>query len=59
MNINEFERTKPVVTMTKINNIIDLIKNQQVIADSKDQQMFLAELHQKLLDMKNSFRQGD
>ncbi len=28
MNVNEFERTKPVVTMQKINDLIKLIEEE-------------------------------
>jgi hypothetical protein len=30
MNINEFERTKPVVTMQKINNLLERIEEERV-----------------------------
>ena len=30
MNINEFERTKPVVTMQKLNDLIKLIDEERV-----------------------------
>ena len=30
MNVNEFERTKPVVTMQKINDLIKLIDEERV-----------------------------
>ncbi len=30
MNVNEYERTKPVVTMQKINDLIKLIEDERV-----------------------------
>jgi hypothetical protein len=61
MNISEFERTKPVVTMKKINDIIKLIIEEKIKTERlyKDRVESLDNIHNLLQDMKNSFKKGE
>ena len=61
MNVNEFERTKPVVTMQKINDLIKLIEDERVKTEIlyKDRIRSLESINDKLKDMKNSFKKGE
>lgn len=61
MNINEFERTKPIVTMQKINDIILLIEQEMVKTEIlyKDRVRSLEEISNMLKDAKNSFKKGE
>lgn len=61
MNISEFERTKPVVTMKKIEDLILLIEQEEVKTEIlyKDRIRSLNEIHYLLKDMKNSFKKGE
>lgn len=61
MNINEFERTKPVVTMQKINDLILLIEQEMVKTEIlyKDRVRSLEEISNMLKDVKNSFKKGE
>lgn len=61
MNINEFERTKPVVTMSKINDLILLIEQERVKTDIlyKDRVRSLDDIIVLLKDVKNSFKRGE
>ena len=61
MNPNEFERTKPVVTMKKINNLIDRIEEERVKTEIlyKDRTRSLEEIKNLLYDMKDSFKKGE
>jgi hypothetical protein len=61
MNINEFERTKPVVTMQKINDLILLIEQERVKTDIlyKDRVRSLDDIIVLLKDVKNSFKRGE
>ena len=61
MNINEFERTKPVITMQKINDLILLIDQELVKTEIlyKDRVRSLDEISVLLKDMKKSFTKGE
>lgn len=61
MNINEFERTKPIITMQKINDLILLIDQELVKTEIlyKDRVRSLEEIINMLKDVKNSFKKGE
>lgn len=61
MNINEFERTKPVVTMQKINDLILLIEQEMVKTEIlyKDRVRSLEEISNMLKDVKVSLKKGE
>ena len=61
MNVNEFERTKPVVTMQKINDLIKLIEDERVKTEIlyKDRVRSLDDINILLKDMRNSFKKGE
>jgi hypothetical protein len=61
MNVNEFERTKPVVTMQKINDLIKLIEDERVKTEIlyKDRVRSLDDISILLKDMRNSFKKGE
>ena len=61
MNINEFERHKPVVTMQKINELIKLIDDERVKTEIlyKDRVRSLDDISVLLKDMKKSFTKGE
>lgn len=61
MNINEFERQKPVVTMQKINELIKLIDDERVKTEIlyKDRVRSLDDISILLKDMKKSFTKGE
>jgi len=61
MNISEFERTRPLVIMRKITDLILLIKQEEVETEIlyKDRIRSLNEIHDLLVDMKNSFKKGE
>lgn len=61
MNINEFERTKPIITMRKINDLILLIDQELVKTEIlyKDRVRSLEEITSMLKDVKNSFKKGE
>jgi len=61
MNVNEFERTKPVVTMQKINDLIKLIEDERVKTEIlyKDRVRSLDEISILLKEMKKSFVKGE
>jgi len=61
MNINEFERNKPKVTMRKINDLIALIEEERVKTEIlyKDRVNSLENIKNLLEDMKNSFKKGE
>ena len=60
-SISEFERTKPVVTMHKINELIKLIEEERVKTEIlyKDRVRSLEDISSKLVDIKNSFKKGE
>ena len=61
MNVNEFERTKPIVTMQKINELIKLIDDERVKTEIlyKDRVRSLEDISILLKDMKKSFTKGE
>jgi len=61
MNPSEFERTKPMITMKKINDLIKLIDEERVKTDIlyKDRSRSLSDIKNLLLDMKDSFKKGE
>jgi hypothetical protein len=61
MNVNEFERTKPIVTMQKINDLIKLIEDERVKTEIlyKDRVRSLDDINILLKDMKASFKKGE
>ena len=61
MNVSEFERTKPVVTMQKINNILQRIEEERVKTEIlyKDRTRSLSDIKDLLVDMKDSFSKGE
>ena len=61
MNVNEFERTKPIVTMQKINDLIKLIEDERVKTEIlyKDRVRSLDDISILLKDMRNSFKKGE
>lgn len=61
MNVNEFERTKPVVTMQKINELIKLIDDERVKTEIlyKDRVRSLDDISVLIKDMKKSFTKGE
>jgi hypothetical protein len=61
MNVNEFERTKPVVTMQKINDLIKLIEDERVKTEIlyKDRVRSLDDISILLKEMKKSFVKGE
>ena len=61
MNVNEFERTKPVVTMQKINELIKLIEDERVKTEIlyKDRVRSLDDISILLKDIKASFKKGE
>ena len=61
MNPSEFERTKPTVTMKKINDLIRLIDDERVKTEIlyRDRQRSLDDISILLKDMKNSFKKGE
>ena len=61
MNPSEFERTKPTITMKKINDLIKLIDEERVKTEIlyKDRYRSLHDIKDLLLDMKDSFKKGE
>ena len=61
MNVSEFERHKPVITMQKINDLILLIDQELVKTEIlyKDRVRSLEEIINMLKDVKNSFKKGE
>ena len=60
-SVSEFERTKPVITMQKINDLIHLIDEERVKTEIlyKDRVRSLETISELLKDMKNSFKKGE
>jgi len=60
-SISEFERTKPVITMKKIEDLILLVEQEEVKTEIlyKDRVRSLNEIHALLKDMKQSFKKGE
>ncbi len=61
MNVNEFERNKPVVTMQKINNLIKLIDEERVKTEIlyRDRVRSLDDISILLKETKKSFVKGE
>jgi hypothetical protein len=61
MNISEFERNKPSITMKKINDLIALVKEEVVKTEIlyKDRIRSLDNIDAQLKDIKNSFKKGE
>lgn len=61
MNVSEFERTKPVVTMQKINELIKLIDDERVKTEIlyKDRVRSLDDISILLKETKKSFLKGE
>jgi hypothetical protein len=60
-SISEFERTKPIVTMKKINDLIFLIDEERVKTEIlyKDRIRSLENISELLKDLKNTFKKGE
>lgn len=61
MNVNEFERTKPVVTMKKINDLLRRIEEERVKTEIlyRDRVCSLDEIKITIQDLKSSFIKGE
>lgn len=61
MNINEFERNKPIITMAKLNELIKLIDDERVKTEIlyKDRVRSLEDISILLKDTKKSFTKGE
>ncbi len=61
MNVSEFERTKPIITLKKINNLISLIDDEREKTENlyKDRVKSLEKINDMLKDLKNSFKKGE
>jgi hypothetical protein len=61
MNVNEFERTKPVITMQKINDLIKLIDEERVKTEIlyRDRVRSLDDISILLKETKKSFVKGE
>lgn len=61
MNINEFERQKPKITMIKINHLIKMVQEEQVKTENlyRDRVKSLDNILSMLHDMKDSFKKGE
>jgi hypothetical protein len=61
MNPSEFERTKPSITMRKINELIRLIEEERVKTEMlyRDRTRSIDDISILLKDMKNSFKKGE
>lgn len=60
-NISEFERNKPVITMKKINDLINRIEEERVKTEIlyKDRVRSLDEIKTLLYSVKDSFKKGE
>jgi len=60
-SISEFERTKPVITMKKIEDLVLLTKQELVKTEilCKDRVRSLYEIHDLLKKTKQSFKKGE
>lgn len=61
MNINEFERNKPIITMAKLNELIKLIDDERIKTEIlyKDRVRSLESISILLKDTKKSFTKGE
>jgi len=60
-SVSEFERTKPVVTMKKINDLILLVEQEMVKTEIlyKDRVRSLEDIIKQLAEVKNSLKKGE
>jgi hypothetical protein len=61
MNVSEFERNKPVVTMKKLNELAARIEEERVKTEIlyKDRVRSLDEIRTLLYSLKDSFKKGE
>jgi hypothetical protein len=61
MNVSEFERTKPVVTMQKLNELIKLIDEERVKTEIlyRDRVRSLEDISILLKETKKTFMKGE
>ena len=61
MNISEFERGKPIITMYKINESIKRIEDEKYKTEKlyKDRVESLNAIHNLLISVKDSFKKGE
>jgi hypothetical protein len=61
MNVSEFERQKPVVTMKKLNELASRIEEERVKTEIlyKDRVRSLDEIRTLLYSLKDSFKKGE
>lgn len=61
MNISEFERGKPIITMYKINELIKRIEDEKYKTEKlyKDRVESLNTIHNLLISVKDSFKKGE
>ena len=61
MNISEFERGKPIITMYKINELIKRIEDEKYKTEKlyKDRVESLNTIHELLTSVKDSFKKGE
>lgn len=61
MNVSEFERTKPTVTMKKINELIKIVDEEVKKTDRlyKDRIASLDKIYLLLDDLKETFKKGE
>ena len=61
MNVNEFERLKPVVTMQKLNELIKLIDEERVKTEIlyRDRVRSLEDISILLKETKKTFMKGE
>lgn len=58
-NISEFERTKPTITMIKLKSAIKKLNERGPYAESRSEQIFLAELYQLLNSTVETLKKGE
>ncbi len=60
-SISEFERTKPVITMKKINDLILLVEQEMVKTEIlyKDRVRSLQDIIKELVEVKNTLKKGE
>lgn len=61
MNIDEFERTKPTVTMQKINDLLRRVDEECIKTEMlyRDRVRSLDEIKNLLYSLKDSFKRGE
>lgn len=58
-SISEFERTKPTVTMAKLNDAIQRTSERRIYAESSSEEIFLNTLLSVLKDTVQSLKKGE